>query len=441
MLGAMLAGVGLIAWWRLAGQRVPWWGWALAALAVRLCDAGARQRRVRGRAVGRDAGRDALAGEGGARRGDGAGDAGGHAGRQSGRLRRRPIPGVRTTQPRYDLAGIAVRVADPAATRLSMAQVDGAAARALRQGILLGSARRRAVRRCGGVARRPVDRAALRDARERDPASSAGLCRASPRASQFDRALAGAGAAGPRPGRPTAPRRTRSGSPIPDAAAAWLVDATDAAGRNAARLADRRGWLLAIATAARRAAPSAVAAARSRAGAARLGAVARGELRRHQHRVRFALSSLADDGDGAGGGAGAGRWPPVPRAMKICGRCAGAGRHERDRVPRDPAAGARHLCRACSPIDARAVSVLLPIFGHPAASLWEADMGSMKGAGALIAALVPIVIAARWSIISSASAAVGAGRGRDRASARPCSGSARSACCSCVPLIFEAESG
>ncbi|WP_240047635.1 hypothetical protein [Sphingomonas panacisoli] len=122
MLGAMLAGVGLMAWWRFDGRRVPWWGWALAALCFGYATL------VRANAVFAVAPLVAMlvatrwrmrAALGGAM--------------VLATLAAMPIvnqsifgaeeSGVRTTQPRYDLAGIAVRVADPTATRLGAAQV------------------------------------------------------------------------------------------------------------------------------------------------------------------------------------------------------------------------------------------------------------------------------------------------------------------------------
>jgi len=122
MIGAMLAGVGLIAWWRLAGRRVPGWGWGLALVAF------AYATLVRANAVfavaplvamlamaPRWRWAAAIAGVG-----------------TLAVLAMMPIvnqrvfdatdSGVRTTQPRYDLAGIAVRVADPTATGLTVAQ-------------------------------------------------------------------------------------------------------------------------------------------------------------------------------------------------------------------------------------------------------------------------------------------------------------------------------
>jgi hypothetical protein len=123
MLGAMLAAVGLVAWWRFAGKRVPWWAWALAALAfgyATLVRANAvfavaplvamlTAARWRVRAVLTTATVVVvLAGMPVVNEGVfGAADS-----------------GVRTTQPRYDLAGIAVRMADPSAMRLSAAQAQ-----------------------------------------------------------------------------------------------------------------------------------------------------------------------------------------------------------------------------------------------------------------------------------------------------------------------------
>jgi len=128
MLGAMLAGIGVVAWWRLAGERVPWWSWALVVLAlgyatlVRANAVFAVAPLVAMLAVERWRMRAALtvamvlAALGGMQIVNhhlfGAEDT-----------------GVRTTQPRYDLAGIAVRVAYPSATRLSAAQAE-----ALRRG-------------------------------------------------------------------------------------------------------------------------------------------------------------------------------------------------------------------------------------------------------------------------------------------------------------------
>lgn len=122
MLGAVLAGVGVAAWWRLAGRAVPWWGWttvglllayatlvranavfAVAPLAAMLI---ATRWRVRA-ALGVAMTIAALA----------ITPAINHE------LFAATDSGVRSTQPRYDLAGIAVRVADPAATGLSVAQV------------------------------------------------------------------------------------------------------------------------------------------------------------------------------------------------------------------------------------------------------------------------------------------------------------------------------
>ncbi|MBS0478254.1 MAG: hypothetical protein JSR79_03025 [Proteobacteria bacterium] len=128
MLGALLAGVGLIAWWRLTGRRVPWWGWGLAAsafcyaalvranavFAVAPLVAMLTATRWRARAALTAAILLATL-----------------TGMQSvnHRLFGAEESGVRTVQPRYDLAGIAVRVTDPTATRLSAAQAE-----ALRRG-------------------------------------------------------------------------------------------------------------------------------------------------------------------------------------------------------------------------------------------------------------------------------------------------------------------
>jgi hypothetical protein len=128
MLGAMLAGVGVVAWWRLGPRRVPWWGWGFAALAFGYATL------VRANAVFAVAPLVAMLG----------------ATRWRVRamlaatmvlavLAGMPVvnhaifgaaeSGVKTTQPRYDLAGIAVRVADPSAARLTVAQAE-----ALRRG-------------------------------------------------------------------------------------------------------------------------------------------------------------------------------------------------------------------------------------------------------------------------------------------------------------------
>lgn len=118
MLGAMLAGTGLIAGWRLTGERVPWWGWASASLLfgyatlVRANAIFAVAPLVAMLAATRWQVRAAVA-----------------AALTIAALAITPTinrvvfdatdSGVRTTQPRYDLAGIAVRVADPAATGLT----------------------------------------------------------------------------------------------------------------------------------------------------------------------------------------------------------------------------------------------------------------------------------------------------------------------------------
>jgi hypothetical protein len=124
MLGAMLASMGIVAWWRLADKRVPWWGWALVAVALLYATL------VRANAVFAVAPLVAML--------------------VATRWRMRALltvamvlatlggmqvvnhqvfgaedTGIRTTQPRYDLAGIAMRVADPSATHLSPAQAEG----------------------------------------------------------------------------------------------------------------------------------------------------------------------------------------------------------------------------------------------------------------------------------------------------------------------------
>ena len=128
MLGAMLAGVGTIAWWRFAGKALPWWAWVLVALAfgyatlVRANAVFAVAPLIAMLAATRWRTRAALT-----------------AAMVLAALAAMPLvdhgilgatdSGVRTIQPRYDLAGIAVRVADPSATRLGTTQVD-----ALRRG-------------------------------------------------------------------------------------------------------------------------------------------------------------------------------------------------------------------------------------------------------------------------------------------------------------------
>ena len=123
MLGAMLAAVGLVAWSRLAGTRVSWWAWSLIALAlgyatlVRANAVFAIAPLVAMLTAARWRARAALTG---------VIVAAVLAGMPfiNHRIFGATDSGVRTTQPRYDLAGIAVRVADPSATRLSAAQAE-----------------------------------------------------------------------------------------------------------------------------------------------------------------------------------------------------------------------------------------------------------------------------------------------------------------------------
>ena len=115
MTGAALAATGLAAWWRLAGRRVPGWAWAIVAVLLGygvLVRANAvfalaplvmawtpwRWRRRAVGAVGLIAATILLAGP------------------INHRLLGAASTGVERTEPIYDLAGIAVRVADPHGT-------------------------------------------------------------------------------------------------------------------------------------------------------------------------------------------------------------------------------------------------------------------------------------------------------------------------------------
>jgi hypothetical protein len=123
MLGAALAAVGVVAWWRLDGRAVPWWGWVLAAGLL------AYATLVRANAVFAIAPLAAILTTRGWRTRIAVTVAivlVALAGMQfvNHRLFGAVDTGVRTTQPRFDLAGIAVRIDDPAATRLDAAQVD-----------------------------------------------------------------------------------------------------------------------------------------------------------------------------------------------------------------------------------------------------------------------------------------------------------------------------